>query len=262
MDMPWLYRVHPLTLFAIFLVIQLAAVFVGNRIGRRLRGAAGNGYGLHGLDSATLGLLALLIGFTLAMALTRFEARREGALLEANAIGTTWLRARLLPEPYRTETDRLLRAYVQLRLDLIRAGSTEAALAVTIPRSDAVQAALWAQATALAAVLPQPVPTGLFIQSLNETIDLQQTRISAATNHVPVQVFALLAVVAMLASGFTAYSGGLAGSRSIGADLIASVLIVSMIVTIFDLDNPRRGFIQVSQQPILALAASMGMTAR
>lgn len=217
-------------------------------------GATEGEHGLHGLDSATLGLLALIIGFTLAVALTRFEARRAGALAEASAIGTTWLRSKRLPEPYRSETDRRLHSYVQIRLGLIRAANAAAAIGPAVARSNAVQDALWKQARALAAVLPQPVPTGLFIQSVNDTIDLQQTRLAAGTNHVPAQAFALLAVIAILASGFTACTGGLKGNRTIHADVIASVL-----VAIFDLGNPHRGFIRVSRQPMLALAAGMGL---
>ena len=150
----------------------------GRHIGRRLRaqGDTPEEYGLHGLDNAALGLLALLIGFTLAMALSRYEARRAGVLDEANAIGTTVLRARLQPEPYRSELDRLLRAYVQTRLDLIRTGD----LRSTIARSNALQEQLWNQTAALAAASTQPLMASLFVQTLNDTIDLQQTRITAA----------------------------------------------------------------------------------
>jgi hypothetical protein len=70
------------------------------------------------LEGAVLGLLALMIGFTFSMALSRFEVRRNAVLNEANAIGTTALRARLLPDPYRAETIKLLREYVKLRLDI------------------------------------------------------------------------------------------------------------------------------------------------
>jgi hypothetical protein len=63
-----------------------------------------------------------MIGFTFAMALSRFDARRNAVLMEANTIGTTALRARLLPEPHRAETVRLLREYVQIRFDVISSG--------------------------------------------------------------------------------------------------------------------------------------------
>ncbi len=256
-DLPWLYSINPLVLFAGFVASLLAAGLLGRRIGQRLRagGATPEDHGMHGLDGATLALLALLIGFTLAMALSRYEARRAGVLAEANAIGTTWLRVRMQPEPYRGELDRLLHAYVQARLDLIRTGDFRKAVA----RSNALQEALWTQATTLAGASTQPIMASLFIQSLNETIDLQQTRITEATNRIPTAVFVLLAVVAAVGTGFSAYSGGLAGNRAFPADVISSVLLAIVIVTIFDLDNPVGGFIRVSQEPMLSLATGMGL---
>jgi hypothetical protein len=70
-----------------------------------------------------LGLLAFMLAFTFGLAATRFEARREAVLEEANAIGTTYLRARLLPQPLRTEAAKLLREYVDTRLPDIRQGN-------------------------------------------------------------------------------------------------------------------------------------------
>jgi hypothetical protein len=84
------------------------------------------------LASAALGLLALMIGFTFAMALSRFEARRDAVLKEANAIGTTALRARLLPETQRREVLTLLQDYVKVRLDVTRRPATGPELASAV----------------------------------------------------------------------------------------------------------------------------------
>jgi hypothetical protein len=70
------------------------------------------------------GLLALMLAFTFSMALSRNEALRDAVLNEANAIGTTVLRARLLPEPQRSETRKLLREYVQIRLEIVQSGTS------------------------------------------------------------------------------------------------------------------------------------------
>jgi len=72
------------------------------------------------VEASILGLLALMIGFTFALSLARFEARREAVLREANAIGTTALRARMLPAPHNTQCLTLLKEYVRLRLDVTR----------------------------------------------------------------------------------------------------------------------------------------------
>ena len=106
-----------------------------------------------------------MIGFTFAVALTRFEARREGVLNEANAIGTTALRARLLPAPHDQECLKLLREYVQVRLDVTQRTPSALDLKTALARSNAIQEALWQQVKSVAAKNNGMVPTGLFIQS-------------------------------------------------------------------------------------------------
>lgn len=55
---------------------------------------------IGGIQGAVLGLLGLLLGFTFAMAVGRYDTRRGLVLKEANAIGTTYLRASLLPDTH------------------------------------------------------------------------------------------------------------------------------------------------------------------
>src|SRR3954469_1859244 len=107
-------------------IVFLASEF-GWRLGIRTEGHTASG-NISALEQSLLGLLALIVGFTFLMALTRFEARREAVLNEANAIGTTALRARLLPEPHRTESLKLLREYSKLRIDYIPTGKSFAQL--------------------------------------------------------------------------------------------------------------------------------------
>lgn len=110
---------HPLWLiFVVSLVAVIAAVEIGRWFGL-LAGSRGR-EDFSAVEGAILGLLALMIGFTFAMALSRFDARRDAVLNEANAIGTTALRARLLPAPHNTECLKLLREYAQIRLDITR----------------------------------------------------------------------------------------------------------------------------------------------
>ena len=154
-----------------------------------------------------LGLLALMISFTFAMALTRFDARRDAVLNEANAIGTTALRARLLPSPHSSDCLALLRDYVKVRLDITRRVPSNAELNEAISRSNAIQEALWQQAKAMAAKDSGLVPTGLFIQSLNDMIDNHEKRLTAARNRVPNIALVALYAIAAIAIAFTGYAG-------------------------------------------------------
>src|SRR6476661_7573789 len=142
---------HPL---AVTFIIGLAAILVVSEFGWQLgirnnTGSVGSNFST--LESAILGLLALMLAFTFSMALTRFEARRDAVLNEANAIGTTALRARLLAEPYRTDSLKLLKEYVQIRLDIAQSDRSLAETASAIERSNAIQETLWLQAKAVAA---------------------------------------------------------------------------------------------------------------
>jgi len=161
-----------------------------------------------------LGLLALIIGFTFAMALSRFEARREAVLNEANAIGTTALRARLLPDPHRAETLKLLREYIQLRLDVIQSGQSLAEHRTAVDRSNGIQEALWLQVRALIVKDSGMVPTGLFIQALNEMIDDQAKRLAALRNRVPNVVLLGLFGIAAVVGGFAGYASGRDAKRT------------------------------------------------
>jgi hypothetical protein len=167
--------------------ISVGVIFVSTEIGRWLGTRAGDGGGeqVRTLEAAVLGLLALIIAFTFAMALSRYEARRDAVLSEANAVGTTALRARLLPEPHNAETLRLLRDYVKVRLDAAQRAFGAAEFDAAIARSGQIQEALWQQAMAVAAKNQDLVPTGLFIDALNKMIDEHEKRLTAFRNHVP-----------------------------------------------------------------------------
>src|SRR5271165_6108905 len=202
-------------LWSIFLVSFLA-ILAASEIGRRL-GVLASGRGgdnVSTLEGAILGLLALMIGFTFAMALARFESRRDAVLNEANAIGTTALRARLLPAPHSQECLKLLRNYAQLRLDLTQSVPSPPDFKKTIAQSNAIHEALWLQVKAVAAKSNGMVPTGLFIQSLNEMIDDHEKHLIALISGVPNIVLIVLYGVAIIASAFAGYAAGVEEQRS------------------------------------------------
>jgi hypothetical protein len=187
----------------------------------------------------------------------RHEDRREAILIKANSIGTTALRARLLPAPHNTESLKLLKDYVQVRLDITRRVPSPTELSAAIDRSDAIQEELWQQAKAVAAIDKRMVPTGLFIRSLNEMIDNQQKRLTAVRNRVPSLVLLSLYGVAALASAFAGYANGL-GKRPSRFPAYAMIVIVcAVILMIQDLDRPLSGFITSSQQSMIDTAASI-----
>ena len=251
-------RFSDFSLFQILIfsaVVLIGAIEIGRWFGVRARP---QGIGtVPTLEGSILALLALMIGFTFAVALSRFEARREGVLNEANAIGTTALRARLLPAPHSQECLKLLREYVQVRLDITQKIPSPLELKEALARSNAIQEALWMQAKEVAAKNNGMVPTGLFIQSLNEMIDDHEKRLIALISGVPNIVLVVLYLIAMVAGAFSGYAAGVEAQRARGPMYVAIGLFIAVILLIQDLDRPTGGFITASQQPMQDVAGSI-----
>jgi hypothetical protein len=164
----------------------------------------------------------------------------------------------LLPAPHSAEALKLLREYVPIRLDITTQRTlSQMELRATIDRSNSIQEALWQQAATVSAKDKGMVPTGLFVQALNEMIDSQETRLTALRNRLPNIVLIALYGVAVIAAAFTGYVGGLGARRSKLSVYIIGVLVSSVILLIQDLDRPDVGFIEVSQQSMIDAAASI-----
>ena len=182
--------------FAILAVVLLALSEFGWRVGlARSRVKPGQMKDGGSVPAAVLTLLGLLLGFTFAMAVSRHDTRRELVVQEANSILTTARRARLLPEPQAANVGQLLREYVSLRIEAHRETQFSQRFAALRKSSVDLHERLWNEAVAAAAKQPSPI-TASFIASLNETIDLEATRIAAKRNHVPGAVWLLLLCVA------------------------------------------------------------------
>ncbi len=242
-------------LFVVTTALIIGVFELAVPLGRRRRERGGDDIG--GLESATLGMLALMIGFTFAMALARFDARRDAVLNEANAIGTTALRARLLPAPYNRQSLDLLREYTALRLEAARVGLQVDEQRVALDRSGAIHEALWQQARAVATINNGMVPTGLFIQTLNDMIDNHEKRLTAARNRVPASALWGLYGITIVAMAFMGYDRGLRDNRVRAVPWTMGIMIAGVILLIQDLDRPTAGFIRVSEQPMIDTAASL-----
>jgi hypothetical protein len=242
--------------FVLFAVVSMACYEGGFRIGRWWQNREpGEQEGPTGvLVGSILALLAFLLAVTMGMASDRFDARRAIVLDEANAIGTTYLRAGYLPEPASSQIRELLRQYVPLRIRT----SVSDDIQGDIQKSQAILNQLWTIAEGVAKTTNQGDLVSTFIESLNDTIDLHETRVTAASARVPETVVLLLIVGSALTLGMVGFSAGLTRRRSL---LSAAVLIIALgavITIVVDLDRPREGFIQVSQQPLIDLQQQIG----
>lgn len=195
--------------------------------------------------AATLGLLAFVLAFTFGLAASRFDARRTIVVKEANAIGTTWLRAGLLPDDRRNRVRRLLREYCDTRLAAITDGDVPTALA----QASELHTALWDEAEAAGRLAPDSIVVGLFIDALNQTIDVHAERTFAVMQgRIPPVLWGALGTVTVLAMAGVGYFCGLSRSRRSPGVLVLALSFSSILALIADLDRPQDGFIRVSQQ--------------
>lgn len=233
------------------LTVAGLSVEIGYRVARYRRQRSGEEKQepVGSVVGATLGLLAFMLAFTFGLAGSRFDDRRQVILAEANAIGTTYLRAELLPQPIAAEMRSLLREYVEARLEATQSGRTDQALA----RSEQLQGRLWAQAVAAAEKDQSPI-TGLFIQSLNEVIDLHAKRVMVGLrSRVPGAIWMTLYLLAVLGMSMMGYQEGGTGSKRSPAKLALVLAFSVVLMLIVDLDRPGEGMLQVSQQSMIDL---------
>lgn len=209
---------------------------------------------IGGIQTVILGMLGLLLGFTYAMAVDRFESRRALVLAEANAIGTTYLRAALLPEVHREAIEKLLRQYTSARLDFYSAGMDRSRQADARRTITHIQHQLWTHAVAAAKAAPTPI-TAAFISALNETIDLEAARMHAFRTHVPGLVWLLVLAVAACGCCAGGYGAGASGARGAFPTIVLPLLIAVVITLIADLDRSYGSWIGIHQQPLLDLKA-------
>jgi hypothetical protein len=250
----------PVPIIGVFLGFALVALLTyegGYRIGRwwQARSPEESEGPTGVLVGSILALLAFLLAVTMGMASDRFDTRRAIVLDEANSIGTTYLRAGYLPEPYQEDIRNLLREYVPLRI----ASSDLVELQAAYARSEEILDQLWTETESLVAKTPNTAVLALYIDSLNDVIDLHTTRVTSRIyGRVPETVVIVLLAGAVLTMGVVGYSAGLTGRRSVLSAIILVVALGAVLTLVVDLDRPREGFVQVSQQPLIDLHEKIG----
>ncbi len=250
-----LYTTHAWLFGLVFLALVLVAGEAGFRLGRnsRVRFQDETKRQINAVEAAVLGVLGLLLAFSLIMAVSRFDTRRQLVVEEANAIGTAYWRSQLVPPPEGPELARLLREYVKTKLHYYDAGVNPERLQAPREQTARLQKAMWAQAAAFAQKDTRSVPAGLLLQSLNQTFDLESARWTALTIHIPSGVIWVDVFVGLLATFLVGYNFGTAGQRNHISTFLLAVCIATVLAVIVDLDQPRRGLIRVGQQPMIDL---------
>jgi hypothetical protein len=251
------FRVSSWELAIAILALIAAVTFGGYSAGRYLREhreTVREPFGV--LQAALLGVVALVLAFSLSLAVGRYEDRRAATVAEANAIGTAYLRAQLVAEPVRSRSLALFPKYTDLALQISKEVPGTSGMKRTTAAEGVIQRQLWHEAGLATAGAPLATAPRLYVESLNDAFDAQSARLSALTNRVPGAVLAIEVFGAAIALGLLALHISVLG-RGLVAMLAASVLVTMLLLVTFDLDRPARGLIKVPATPLAAVRASM-----
>ena len=246
---------HPVVLFVMLFVLFAISAALGGIVLQRLvplSDAARENYNV--VQGATLTLLALLIGFTLSMAVSRFDQRKNYEEEEANAIGTELVRAELLGAPHAAQARALLTQYLQLRIEYYKTRPGHE-LDIINARTAELENQLWATVREAAMAQPNPV-TALAVAGMNDVLNTQGYTQAAWLNRIPVSAWILMIVIAFFSNLMQGYGTRGASGRHVLLFVLPITVSLSMTL-IADIDSPRGGFIRVAPINLLSLQQSL-----
>ena len=246
---------HPLLFlalacFVLWLAARVGAAFFKGR--HRLAEDVREDFDL--ILTATLTLLGLIIGFSFSMAISRYDQRKNYEEEEANAIGTEYLRADLLPSADAAKVRALLRAYLDQRILFYKTRDKQRLVQINAKTAQ-LQGELWSAAHTPAA--SQPTPTvALAVSGMNDVLNAQGYTQAAWWNRIPLAAWALMVAIALCCNVLVGY--GARRAEAEGLLMVVLPMVVSIaFYLIADIDSPHGGVISVQPQNLVSLAQSL-----
>jgi hypothetical protein len=240
-------------------VVSFSLLYLSARIGERFRRKRpsleeGARQDLDVILTATLTLLGLIIGFSFSMAITRYDQRKMYEEGEANAIGTEYARADLLPSADAARVRTLLLRYLDQRI-IFYDDRDEHVLQQNAVSTAQLQNEMWATVQAPALERPTPV-IALAVSGMNEVLNSEGYTQAAWWNRIPVAAWGLIVLISVACNLLFGYSSHRAGTEVIRLLVLPVVLSVAFFF-VADIDSPRRGAIRVYPQNLIRLAESL-----
>jgi hypothetical protein len=240
------------------LVLALGVLWLSSRIGialgkrRRLEEEEHEDFVL--IVSATLTLLALIIGFSFSMAISRYDQRKNYEESEANAIGTECVRADLLPAADASKVRALLKNYLDRRILFYTTRDEQQRRQIDAATAQ-LQAEMWSAIQAPASAQPTPL-LALVVSGMNDVLNAQGYTQAAWWNRIPTAAWCLMVAIAIFSNLLIGYGA----RRAKGHELLLLVLPLVVSIAFFliaDIDSPRGGVIRVRPQNLVSLAQSL-----
>ena len=244
---------YPLVIFGLSFILFGLSALAGDFCRRRVAALQQeNRDDFSVIQGASLTLLGLLIGFTFSMTITRYDQRKNYEEAEANAIGTEYVRAGLLPAPDAAKVRELLKDYLDQRV-LFYVTRDSSRLRQIDSSTAQLQANLWSIVQARAVAQPTPA-TSLAAAGMNDVLNSQGYTQAAWWNRIPIEVWVLLGAIGMGCNVLIGYG---AHRTSIILFLILPLAVSVSFFLIADIDSPRGGVIRVNPQNLLSLSQSL-----
>ncbi len=210
------------------------------------------------VQAGLLTLASFVLGLSFAQASARYDGRRALVVKEANAIGTTWLRADQLDANAERRFRRILTDYTATRLNAYLTPGAEPALyRQAIARSDRDQVLLWSMASSALRARRSNLGLSLLMQTLNDTIDVSAEALQAATSHVPTAIVVLTLILVALGTLATGLRFARDNSRPLVLSAIYVLAYVIVIEMMVDYDRPGTGFVTINLNPMKRQLLSM-----
>ncbi len=253
-----IYGANPWVLPVLMLAVLGLCIELPYRFGGKLaRLAGGEIDAFNVIQAGLLTLASFVLGLSFAQASARFDDRRALVVREANAIGTTWLRADQLAPAQSARFRQILTAYSAARLTAYETPHDPQLYKRTLLQSDADQEQLWSIASSALREKPTNLGLSLLMQTLNDTIDVSAEQLQALTTHVPTAVVVLTLVLVTLGALSLGLRFALTRSRPpvlSAIYVVASVVVITMMI---DYDRPQEGFVRVNLNPLRTQLAAM-----
>ena len=245
---------YPSVFFLFSLFILWLAARIGTYLRRRrpLKDDDRSDFDL--VQTATLTLLGLIIGFSFSMAVVRYDLRKGYEEAEANAIGTEYVRAELLPAPDAAKVRSQLKKYIDLRIAFYRTRDQRELQRIDANTAE-LQAKMWSTVRDPALAQPTPV-TALAVSGMNDVLNSQGYTQAAWWNRIPISAWGMVMAIAVCCNLLVGYGAHSAQAKT--SLFFVLPLVVSMsFFLIADIDSPRGGLIHVAPQNLLSLSQSL-----
>jgi len=241
----------PLIVFGLTVVVLSGSVWFGNAVLSKYRTKdTETSADLGIIQTATLTLLGLIIGFTFSMAIARYDMRQTYEESEANAIGTEFLRADLLPSKNAEAVKSLLNNYLDQRILFYSKQNQETAKQIT-QRTIELEGALWNEILPIARTQSSPT-IALVVSGMNDVINSHGYTQAAWWNRIPAAAWWLMAAIAIGANVLVGF-GARNFKRNIGLFMIFPMMVSIAFFLIADIDSPRGGVIRIDPRNLLDL---------